>query len=441
MKLKNTKPASKVNRRKFLRIAGIVAVGMTSADSWAKAPMFDKNNSSETGRLIVPENGRSLMQLRGNDVATIVETKVICRQPGKFLGDGSEYGVDTYMHPVIRKRVIEANRYMGWPTLTQTKNGELLVAVSGDRDAHVCPWGKTQLIRSKDGGKTWSAPELVNNTPLDDRDAGIIETKKGTLLVSWFTSLAYTLPQYPTAYERYARLAEKITPEVRTKYLGNWVRRSEDGGKTWQDAVRTINTAPHGPIQLRDGRILYVGNGIWKGEPAMTVEQSSDDGRTWKTVTTFPMPVDDTVVGRLTEPHMVELQSGKLIAMFRNEPKDRTKCYLLQSESNNGGKTWSPLHSTGIWGYPPHLIQLRNGWVLVCYGYRLDPITERACISRDQGVTWDIENQISLAGALGADMGYPSSTQLKDDSILTVYYQAEKSGGPTVLNSTRWKLK
>ena len=51
----------------------------------------------------------------------------------------------------------------------------MLVVFSGDRDAHVCPWGKVQLLRSRDGGATWSDPVSICDTPLDDRDAGILE--------------------------------------------------------------------------------------------------------------------------------------------------------------------------------------------------------------------------------------------------------------------------
>lgn len=436
MKSKDKQSASGLNRRKFLNIAGVAAVSsLTTSELWAKGLTFE----SESIKLIKNSEGVNSYPLPENQIATVLETKVICRQPGKYLGSGSEYGVDTRMHPVINKRVVESDRYMGWPTLAKTRKGELIVAVSGDRDAHVCPWGKTQIIRSQDQGKTWSDPEVITSTPLDDRDAGIIETKKRTLLVSWFTSVAFTLPVYRTAYERYARIAEKITPEIRKQWLGNWVRRSEDGGKTWLEPVRTAATAPHGPIQLRDGRLLYIGNGVWNGKSTMLIEESADDGRTWRVLTTIPKPVEIATDAGLSEPHMVELVSGKLIAMVRHEPKDR-QCFLLQSESTDGGKTWSPLTKTGIWGYPPHLTQLKNGWVLVTYGYRLEPYTQRACISRDEGKTWDIENQITLANALGPDMGYPSSVQLDDGSILTVYYQAEKAGGPTVLNSTHWRL-
>jgi sialidase-1 len=428
------KPKNSVDRRKFLKLSGMATALITGLPNLAMSSAKEIEptvNSTAPTQPILPID---------NNNATIIESKVICRQPGKYLGDGSEYDVDVHMHPVIKKRKIEADRYMGWPTITQTKSGELLAVVSGDRDAHVCPWGKTQMIRSQDQGKTWSKPEVINNTPLDDRDAGIIETKKGTLLVSWFTSVAFTMPVYATAFERYARLAEKVTPEVRKQWLGNWTRRSEDGGKTWKEPVRTTNSAPHGPICLKDNTLLYVGTVHINDLPTMMVERSTDDGKSWKTITHIPLPVDDTVVGRLSEPHMVELKSGKLIAMFRNEPKDRTKCFLLQSESYDKGKTWTPMHSTGIWGYPPHLIQLKNGWVLVVYGYRLAPISERACMSKDEGKTWDIANTITISNALGADMGYPSSVQLSDESILTVYYQAEVKGGPTVLQSTHWKL-
>ncbi|HEY0667430.1 MAG TPA: sialidase family protein [Sphingobacteriaceae bacterium] len=440
MKSKKDQTAFSLNRRKFLSIAGMAAAsGLTASPIWAKEESSELDIINQDAKTLDISGLKSDL-IPESQIATVMETKVIANQPGRHLGTGTEYGVNTHMHPVITKRVIESDRYMGWPTLARTRSGELIVAVSGDRDAHVCPWGKTQIIRSKDQGKTWSDPEVINNTPLDDRDAGVIETKKGTLVVSWFTSVAFTLPIYRTAYERYARIAEKITPEIRKQWLGNWVRRSEDGGKTWLEPVRTVATAPHGPIQLRDGRLLYIGTGRWNGKSGIVIEESADDGQTWNVITTISKSTDIADDASLSEPHMVELASGKLIAMVRHEPKDR-QCFLLQSESTDGGKSWSPLYKTGIWGYPPHLIQLKNGLVVVTYGYRLAPYSERACISRDEGRTWDIENQITLANALGPDMGYPSSVQLDDDSILTAYYQAAKAGGPTVLHSTHWRLK
>ena len=381
----------------------------------------------------------------GDAIATILETKVICREPGRYPGQQSEYAISERGHPKLKEAVIEEDRYLGWPTVARTKQGELLVAYSGDRDSHVCPWGKTHLVRSSDQGRTWSRPETVTSTPLDDRDAGIIQTRTGALLVSWFTSLEFAEPapspgwaRYAAAI-RYARHSEKITPDVREKWLGNWVRRSEDGGKKWQEPVRTVSTAPHGPIQLRDGRLLYVGNDRSADEAAVTIEESTDDGRSWAVIAAMPAGVSGR--GGMFEPHVVELTSGTLLAMFRCEPEDPAQSFLTQSESHDGGRTWSPFHRTPIWGFPPHLVELRNGWVLVVYGHRRVPFGVRACLSRDEGRTWDIDDEIALTPAApGPDLGYPSSVQLEDGSILTVYYQAEEAGSPTCLMGTLWRL-
>ena len=40
--------------------------------------------------------------------------------------------------------------YYGWPTVGVTQDDELLVAVSGGRETHVCPFGRVDLFRSRD---------------------------------------------------------------------------------------------------------------------------------------------------------------------------------------------------------------------------------------------------------------------------------------------------
>ena len=47
----------------------------------------------------------------------------------------------------------------------------------------------------------------------------------------------------------------------------------------------------------------------------------------------------------------------------------------------------------------------------------------RACLSNDSGRTWDIEHEYVLrADGVNVDLGYPSSVQLADGTVLTVYY-------------------
>ncbi len=98
------------------------------------------------------------------DQATILETKVISHQP--------EF-------------------YHGWSTVVRRANGELWLSWSGGRESHVCPFGQVHAMTSRDDGKTWTWPRVLLDGAIDDRDSGVLETAKGTLLVTTFTSLAY----------------------------------------------------------------------------------------------------------------------------------------------------------------------------------------------------------------------------------------------------------
>lgn len=346
-------------------------------------------------------------------IAKNIETKVLCKQE---------------------------NRYIGWPTITKTKSGELIAVFSGDRDAHVCPHGVVQLIRSKDNGKTWCDPVTICDTPLDDRDAGILETKNGTLLVSWFTSLAFDEEHFLENNPDWKKISDQLSLETREQWLGNWTRRSTDNGKTWENPVKQNGSAPHGPIELADGRLLYVGTGKINEQKVISVEASSDNGKSWKINATIPIPENEDIKF-YHEPHVAELPDGKLVAQIRYQPDEKSLSYLRQSESYDGGSTWSLAHETPMWGYPPHLIVLNNGWLLSAYGVRRKPYSERACISKDGGKTWDIKNEIILQHAMNSDLGYPASVQLDDGSILTIYYQIDKKGEKTCLMGTKWKLK
>lgn len=356
-------------------------------------------------------------------MATILSTKVIAKQSG---------------------------RYIGWPTICRRRNGELLCVFSGDRDEHVCPWGVVQMVRSADDGETWSAPVTICNTPLDDRDAGIIETKAGTLVVAWFTSLAFesgarAKKDRDPVMMAWARHADKLTPAIREQHLGYWTVRSEDGGQTWDTPVKTKGSTPHGGIELADGRLLYVGRRNPHRDTELTVEESRDDGRSWQQIASLQTAPDDPITN-FHEPHVVECADGKLVTQFRfhymaDGRQDNTKSFLRQAESTDGGHTWTTLHQVPLLGYPPHLLRLRNGWLLSVYGRRHGAYGEYACISRDNGETWDVDHEIKLAAALNGDLGYPASTQLADGSILTVFYQPDEPGEKTCLMGTRWRLQ
>ena len=87
---------------------------------------------------------------------------------------------------ILESSIVHLNpgRYVAWLMIGRTTRGQLLVVFSGDREGHVCPFSKTVMLRSDDQGHTWSAPELVNDTPLYDRDAGLCVCPDTTRMVS-----------------------------------------------------------------------------------------------------------------------------------------------------------------------------------------------------------------------------------------------------------------
>ena len=51
---------------------------------------------------------------------------------------------------ILWTRVIaqEKGRQCSWPTVAKARDGSLVAVFSGDREAHICPWGKVQMVRS-----------------------------------------------------------------------------------------------------------------------------------------------------------------------------------------------------------------------------------------------------------------------------------------------------
>jgi len=59
------------------------------------------------------------------------------------------------IHGIINRVDSGYFHYQAWPTVAKDKRGKLYVAYSGNRLAHVCPFGKNLLVTSDDEGKSW----------------------------------------------------------------------------------------------------------------------------------------------------------------------------------------------------------------------------------------------------------------------------------------------
>jgi sialidase-1 len=330
---------------------------------------------------------------------------------------------------------IQNNSFSGWPTLTRRANGELLVVYSGNRDGHVCPFGRVELIRSTDEGQTWSHPQVLLDTPIDDRDAGILETAKGTLLVTTFTSLVYQKQKNYTT-ERWLSMERGTTQAQRESLLGAFMLRSTDGGLTWSQPYRVPVNSPHGPIQLKNGNLLYPGKKFYKDGNDIGVALSKDDGLSWRYLATIPTRPGDSVEN-YHELHGVEAANGHLIVQIRNH-NTTDKYETLQTISTNGGKTWSIPKNTGVWGYPSHLLRLKDATLVMSYSHRRAPRGNQVRTSKDHGQTWSAPILLSDDGT--ADLGYPSTVELPSGELFTLWYEVMKPATPAILRTARFRL-
>ena len=342
--------------------------------------------------------------------------------------------------------------HVGWPTVARKRDGELLIVYSGGRHQHVCPFGQVHLLTSNDDGQSWSQPRVLVDGPLDDRDAGALETRDGTLIVNWFTSRLWEVrmqnPSDPWHNLLEAEKAEwrgrqqSLTDEIRQSEMGAWCIRSGDGGQSWSDKIATLVNSPHGPCELSDGRLLYVGRKVGATEDRGTafeatvgVATSDDDGQSWQMLAEIaPLAGHDSL--EYHELHAVEAADGSIIAQLRNHNEPH-KYEILQTESHDGGASWTTPHPTGLWGYPPFLLRASDGRLITTFSQRREPFSNSIAISDDNGQSWGEALPINTDSS--GDMGYPSTVELAPNRFLSAWYDT-KGREQTYLRTARWSL-
>lgn len=328
--------------------------------------------------------------------------------------------------------------YFGWPTVGRLPDGTLAMVCSGFRLGHVCPFGKGVICYSRDEGKTWTKPAIVIDTPEDDRDCGIMTFGGKVMITSfncgfntdfckeaWYSDDHYRIP-VAKGYLSQLNLAE-----VDRKYYGPVFKLSDDGYE-FGELQHCKVQSPHGPCLMPDGKAFFVGNefgdNCWKSGIACYI-YDTEGNDTY--LSTIPDPTGEL---EYSEPHAIVLED-RILVHIRAE-KD---FQIFQCESFDGGKTFTEPHCVLSYGSPPHLMRHSSG-VLVCsYGYRKKPYGQRVMLSYDNGETWETDYILRDDGHHG-DLGYPSTIELKDGSLLTVYYQKPDGLDNTVIMQSIWRL-
>jgi predicted neuraminidase len=198
------------------------------------------------------------------------------------------------------------------------------------------------LRRSKDGGKTWAAAELLPAGLLGPIKNKPIEPVPGVILAG-------------TSVESHRAWCA-------------WVERSTDDGKTWRRfGPIAVPGKPHDLIQptllaLGDKRILALCRS--RGIGFICQAESTDGGETWGDAKPTELPNPNSGIDA------VRAANGDFFLVYNHTRTGRTPLNLARSA--DGGKTWKAAATLedqeGEFSYPA-IIQAADGRLHVTYTY------------------------------------------------------------------------
>ena len=271
-------------------------------------------------------------------------------------------------------------------------------------------FGDWTVVTSGDGGATWSpaAPDDMSipfnwpgTSPRERYDRFAGRMPDGTLVAAGGVGFEEAPADRVDEAKAAGRLiAVHPLRDDSTVLLGGnrvFVQRSHDGGRTWErqewevPGAHRLNGFPRCTV-LADGTILapLYDEGRHRGRPRAGAGISFDGQR-----------------GELAAPaggQRSERGLWRRIGAGGNGTGARALPDPQSAAAVGRGVVgrWRP-HLVGgdlpdIWGYPPHLLKLRDGRILCSYGHRRDPLGVQAVISADGGRSWDLDHRAILRG-------------------------------------------
>lgn len=291
------------------------------------------------------------------------------------------------------ERYIVVDNVCGWPKLSLMPDGSLMTSFH-NRPSHGSLDGYTELWSSSDGGRSfkWYADVKPEGATSTDRAMGV--THSGELIVC--------------ANRRQADTRE---------FLPSTVTRIDGSGNA-KTSILSFNMIAFGKIiQIPDSRKLMMT--VWDRENWDDVESvyrsfavlSQDDGESWEIKGEIGCNLSET------EPLFFDAQHG--IAAARSSLNHTTDLY----RTRDGGETWQyERNLAGPNFCPASLVRLSNGDILLTTGVRLDNMQGilASVLSPDAAKTKCSNLLAAVPG--GRDGGYPSTVQMPDGSMVTLYY-------------------
>jgi len=279
---------------------------------------------------------------------------------------------------------------------------EPAIAVNpADPQQLVAAWQvNTSVAYSQDGGATWTtAKDTASKTFKISGDVAVVYDAKGAAIV---------------AYLGFDKLGTENYWAHNATRNGLFVRRSADGGKTWdqQDhAVKENPTAPGIPFEDKPGMVADTTQGPYRGniyigwtefsltKSIILFSRSSDSGVSWSApieISTHEgLPRDDN--GSVEGFTAAVAADGTLFATWADGYN------IAFTSSRDGGKTFAPSRviqdhpapyfpipgSSRGNGFPQLAIDPRNGMLFLTWSdYRNGDIDVFLSTSADQGAPW-----------------------------------------------------
>lgn len=338
--------------------------------------------------------------------------------------------------------VADFSAHFAFPDVVKLKSGKIMT-VFRSGSTHADKSGSIIVVFSNDG-INWGDPDILMDDPtIDDRDPSIAVLSDGRVAMNWF-KYRYTddnSHNEPWVHHLFFALSDKsglnfgepvqVDPGVfdysETSVLdenGVWV---DEKGDEITVAASSSSVVEH------EGKIIipgYFGGALnWSSmgstpKTRVVLFESADGGKTWT-----PNKVEAEIDAKLwlSEPALLKVTEKRWILQVRTAKgaSPSNKGDLVQSISEDGGKTWSPYESLGFVAHAPELLKLENGVIVSSFRW-LDWGTsvKREAVSMiyslDGGDTWSDLIEILDCGA--AECGYPGMVELPDNKILVVYY-------------------
>jgi hypothetical protein len=341
-------------------------------------------------------------------VSKVVMIGAACMTPTAPAADTPAVAPAAISRLVGAERIVAVRGQGYFPVLVKLRDGSLAAVIRGGA-SHIGIGGRLDVIRSQDGGRTWTNPVVAADSPWDDRNPAMGQMPDDTLLLAYAEARSY---RTDGAFDL------KAGPYVA------YIVTSSDGGRTWS-AKRKLdvpipNPSPFGKIQTaEDGTAILSVYEMPSNRVGLV--RSRDNGKTWTGFTQLPGH-DETQV--------LPLSGGRWLAFTRiEEPGGHG---LLLSESRDAGRTWREtrrLLAANQW--PFDATRLADGRVLLSYGMRVGPYGAGVLLCDDAGSGWNESRQVLLGwDSLGTDTGYPSTVQLDDGTIVTMYYAVGTKDSP-----------